>query len=151
MGVNKGRVWLGGLAGGVVWTAWSFFIGTRLAPHYMALLYGNVDWDAVCVVDLAGPSVHLGAARLGAGTHDGAEGRSHRWFLRGISRQFWAGHLVHRSASSADGVDARSLGRRNSGSACGGVGLQGVSQKLECGFHPSWQRDVAKPGAPGSA
>ena len=34
MGVNKGRIWLGGVAGGVVWSAWSFFIQTRLAPHY---------------------------------------------------------------------------------------------------------------------
>ena len=34
MGVNKGRVWLGGIAGGVVWSAWSFFIQTRLAPYY---------------------------------------------------------------------------------------------------------------------
>jgi hypothetical protein len=36
MGVNKGRVWLGGLVGGVVWTAWSYFIGAKLAPHYAA-------------------------------------------------------------------------------------------------------------------
>lgn len=27
MGVNRGRVFLGGLAGGVVWTVWSFLIG----------------------------------------------------------------------------------------------------------------------------
>jgi len=27
MQLNKGRVWLGGLAGGVVWTLWSFLIG----------------------------------------------------------------------------------------------------------------------------
>ena len=26
MAVNKGRVWLGGLAGGVVWAAWSFIL-----------------------------------------------------------------------------------------------------------------------------
>lgn len=26
MALNKGRVWLGGLAGGVVWNLWSFFI-----------------------------------------------------------------------------------------------------------------------------
>jgi hypothetical protein len=38
MGVNKGRVWLGGLVGGVVWSAWSYFIGTRLAPHYQAAI-----------------------------------------------------------------------------------------------------------------
>lgn len=27
MGVNRGRVWLGGLAGGVVWFVWSFLVG----------------------------------------------------------------------------------------------------------------------------
>jgi hypothetical protein len=27
MHLNKGRIWLGGLAGGVVWTAWSFIVG----------------------------------------------------------------------------------------------------------------------------
>lgn len=27
MALNRGRIWLGGLAGGVVWTAWSFLIG----------------------------------------------------------------------------------------------------------------------------
>lgn len=26
MALNRGRIWLGGLAGGVVWNAWSFFI-----------------------------------------------------------------------------------------------------------------------------
>jgi hypothetical protein len=34
MRTNHGRVWLGGIVGGVVWTAWSFFIGTRLGPYY---------------------------------------------------------------------------------------------------------------------
>jgi hypothetical protein len=34
MGVNKGRVWLGGLVGGVAWNAWSFFINRQLEPHY---------------------------------------------------------------------------------------------------------------------
>jgi hypothetical protein len=27
MAVNRGRIWLGGLAGGVVWAAWSFVTG----------------------------------------------------------------------------------------------------------------------------
>jgi hypothetical protein len=27
MQLNRGRIWLGGLAGGVVWTAWSFLVG----------------------------------------------------------------------------------------------------------------------------
>jgi len=27
MKLNRGRIWLGGLAGGVVWTLWSFVVG----------------------------------------------------------------------------------------------------------------------------
>lgn len=42
MNVNRGRIWLGGLAGGVVWSAWSFFIGTRLAPHYVAAINAGI-------------------------------------------------------------------------------------------------------------
>jgi hypothetical protein len=34
MKLNTTRIWLGGIAGGVAWTAWSFFVGRRLAPAY---------------------------------------------------------------------------------------------------------------------
>jgi len=37
MKLNKTRVWLGGIAGGVVWTAWGFLVGMRLAPLYEAM------------------------------------------------------------------------------------------------------------------
>jgi hypothetical protein len=37
MKLNTTRVWLGGIVGGVVWTAWSFFIGRRQAPLYAAM------------------------------------------------------------------------------------------------------------------
>jgi len=37
MKLNTTRVWLGGIAGGVVWNAWSFFIQTRLGPFYEAV------------------------------------------------------------------------------------------------------------------
>jgi hypothetical protein len=37
MRLNHARVWLGGIAGGVVWNAWSFFIGMRQAPYYEAM------------------------------------------------------------------------------------------------------------------
>jgi hypothetical protein len=37
MKLNTARVWLGGIAGGVVWTAWSFFVGIRQAPFYEAM------------------------------------------------------------------------------------------------------------------
>jgi len=36
MKLNKTRVWLGGIAGGVVWNAWGYFIQTRQAPFYEA-------------------------------------------------------------------------------------------------------------------
>ena len=36
MKLNTTRVWLGGIAGGVVWTLWSFLIGMKLGPFYMA-------------------------------------------------------------------------------------------------------------------
>ena len=34
MRTNTGRVWLGGIAGGVVWNVWSFLINKRQAPLY---------------------------------------------------------------------------------------------------------------------
>ncbi len=34
MKLNATRVLLGGIAGGVVWNAWSFFLNTRLTPYY---------------------------------------------------------------------------------------------------------------------
>ncbi len=37
MRLNTARVWLGGIAGGVVWNAWSFFIGMRQGPFYEAM------------------------------------------------------------------------------------------------------------------
>jgi len=36
MKLNTARVWLGGIAGGVVWNAWGFFIQMRQAPFYEA-------------------------------------------------------------------------------------------------------------------
>jgi hypothetical protein len=37
MKLNQARIWLGGIAGGVVWSVWSFFIGLRQAPLYEAM------------------------------------------------------------------------------------------------------------------
>jgi hypothetical protein len=37
MTLNTTRIWLGGIAGGVVWNAWSMFIGIRQAPFYAAM------------------------------------------------------------------------------------------------------------------
>src|SRR5258708_12362522 len=37
MKLNKTRVWLGGIVGGVLWTAWGYLVGMRLAPLYEAM------------------------------------------------------------------------------------------------------------------
>ena len=33
MALNKGRIWLGGLAGGVVWAVWSFVVNTFVVKN----------------------------------------------------------------------------------------------------------------------
>jgi hypothetical protein len=35
MGLNRGRIWIGGLVGGVVWTIWSICMNFLAAQHYM--------------------------------------------------------------------------------------------------------------------
>ena len=42
MNVNRGRVWLGGLAGGVVWAAWSFFMSNLLTARYQEAIHMGV-------------------------------------------------------------------------------------------------------------
>lgn len=37
MRTNTARVWMGGIAGGVAWNAWSFLINMRLGPFYEAM------------------------------------------------------------------------------------------------------------------
>jgi hypothetical protein len=37
MGLNKGRVWLGGLVGGIVWVIWSSTLNQVLSPRYAAV------------------------------------------------------------------------------------------------------------------
>jgi hypothetical protein len=37
MKLNRTRIWLGGIAGGVVWIAWGFLVGMRQAPFYEAM------------------------------------------------------------------------------------------------------------------
>ena len=37
MAMNRGRIWLGGVAGGVVWSVWSFLVGMRQTPLLEAM------------------------------------------------------------------------------------------------------------------
>jgi hypothetical protein len=38
MGLNKGRIWIGGLVGGLIWNIWSFVVGFLIIgmPRYQA-------------------------------------------------------------------------------------------------------------------
>ena len=37
MKINKARVWIGGIAGGAVWTVWSFIVGMKMQAFYLAM------------------------------------------------------------------------------------------------------------------
>jgi len=37
MKLNQARIWIGGIAGGVVWNVWSFLLNMRLGPFYEAM------------------------------------------------------------------------------------------------------------------
>jgi hypothetical protein len=37
MKLNTARVWLGGIAGGIAWSAWDYFINMRMTPFYAAM------------------------------------------------------------------------------------------------------------------
>jgi hypothetical protein len=37
MKLNQVRIWLGGIAGGAVWSVWSFLISMKQAPFYAAM------------------------------------------------------------------------------------------------------------------
>ena len=84
MHLNRGRIWLGGLAGGVVWTLWSFLVGKYVITdaRYVAaqnagfvpenaalsLLRSPVDRAPVYSGDRGLASLCLGASDSGTGS-----------------------------------------------------------------------------------
>ena len=44
MRLNKSRIWLGGLAGGVVWTLWSFVVGRFIITDARYLAAHNAGY-----------------------------------------------------------------------------------------------------------
>lgn len=44
MSLNKSRIWLGGLAGGVVWTLWSFIVGRFIITDARYLAAQNAGY-----------------------------------------------------------------------------------------------------------
>jgi hypothetical protein len=42
MKLNRTRIWLGGVAGGIVWCIWDFFIYMKTEPFYQAMQQGGL-------------------------------------------------------------------------------------------------------------
>jgi hypothetical protein len=137
MKINAARVWLGGIAGAVVWIAWGFFVGMRQAPLYEAMQKQGLFlkepryapfaayWILVIFV-MAILIAHLYAwARATAGPGFKTALKV-RWILRRRARQLGTSRLVAGSHSVAVGMDARPVGRLNPGGASCRVPLQGI-------------------------
>ena len=125
MKLNKTRVWLGGLAGGVVWTAWGFLVGMRLAPLYEAMqklrivpegttlspFHAYLDCADIRDVDSHRASLRVGSRHRRPWTEDGSQNRDDRRILRRRPRQLRASYLVADSAHAAPRMDARPVDR----------------------------------------
>ena len=128
MKLNTTRVWLGGIAGGVVWSAWSAFIDMRQRPLYAAMQKQGLflresrypffvgHWILLIFVTSI-LIAHLYAwNRATAGpAQDGSQNRNDRWLLRGCAGQLHASGVVAGSAHGAPRMDARRVDRRDPG------------------------------------
>ncbi len=125
MKLNKTRVWLGGIAGGVVWIAWGFFIGTRQAPLYAAMQKQGlflqqpryplftVYWIVLIFVMsiLIAYLYACARATAGPGPRTDSQNRNDRWILRRRAGQLRTSGLVAHSAHVASRMDARPVDR----------------------------------------
>ena len=139
MHLNRGRIWLGGLAGGVVWTLWSFLVGKYVitdaryvaaqnagfflkTPRYPLFV---VQWIVMLFI-LAIAVSHLYAwARqtLGAGPGHCSEGWLSGRFLRRLPGELRTGHLVRRRPRASFWLDDRNVAGRHPGRAGRGLAL----------------------------
>jgi hypothetical protein len=144
MKVNKTRVWLGGIAGGVVWTAWGFFVGlrqapalrgdaeTRIIPEGTALPAFHADLDCADIrdVDSHRASLRVGSRNGRPWTEDGSQNRDDRWILRRGTRQLRASSLVADSSPATARMDARPVDRLDLSRGSRGLLVQGVGHVL---------------------
>ena len=140
MKLNTGRVWLGGIAGGVVWNLWSFLICMRQAPLYEFMQRQKLflaqpryplfmgQWIAlIFVMSLFSPISTRGAAPRREQDRRRPQDRHAGRILRRLPQQLRAGDVVTGSAHHAAGMDDGDLGRRDSGFAGGGVLVQRIA------------------------
>ena len=132
MHLNRGRIWLGGLAGGVVWNLWSLLVyryitGARYVVAQNTGLFLKTprysffvgQW-ACLVFILAIAVAHLYAwARqtLGAWSRHCAEDRLSGWLLCRLPGKLRAGYLVRWRPRASFWLDDRNVAGRHPGRA----------------------------------
>ena len=146
MHLNRGRIWLGGLAGGVVWTIWSFLVGKYVITdaRYVAAQNAGfflktprypffvVQWIVLLFI-LAIAAAHLyGWARqtLGPGPGSRAEGRLSGRLLRRLPVELRAGYMVRRGPRASFWLDDRDVAGRHPGNAGRRLGVQRLRSGL---------------------
>ncbi len=146
MKLNTARVWLGGIAGGVVWNAWSFFIQTRLGPFYEPLQKQGLllkqprypffvgQWIVLLFVMsiLLAYLYAWSRATAGAGPKTALKIGMIVGFFAGMPEQLCASHLVAGSAHVAARMDARTVDRRDPGNGGRGFPVQRVNRRTFC-------------------
>ena len=144
MKFNRTRIWLGGLAGGVIWNAWSFFVyrfitGERYLVAQQAGLFLKtprypmfvVQWTVMLFV-LSIAVAHLRLVAQGLGRWPG--NRIESWVYRGIfcrlSGRIRAGDVVRRRPNPALWMDGGNVAGSDSGSAGRRLALQRLAHEI---------------------
>src|ERR1700687_2393737 len=149
---NTARVWLGGIAGGVVWTAWGFFVGLRQAPHLRgdaetrivpegtALSAFHADLDCLDIrdVDSDRASLRVGSRHRRPWTEDGSQNRNDRWILRWRTGQLRASSLVADPDHVAARMDARPVDRLDPSRASRRLFVQRISSRRDAACRVSF-------------
>jgi hypothetical protein len=143
MGLNRSRIWLGGLAGGVVWLIWSFLVGQFIIGNarYEATQNAGLflkqprypffagQWILILFV-LAMIVSHLYAwtRPTRPGSQDGAEDWIPRRIRRGIPGKLRASLLVTDRSRVPARLDAGDVDRLDSSDPSRRMALQRLSQ-----------------------
>ena len=149
MHLNRGRIWLGGLAGGVVWTIWSFVVGKFVitdaryvaaqnagfflkTPRYPMFV---VQWIVLLFILSIAVSHLYGWARqtLGPGPGSALKVGFLAGFFAGFPLELRASHLVRRRPRAALWLDDRDVVWRHPGCAGRRLALQGLNRRYFVG------------------
>ena len=111
MKLNTARVWLGGIAGGV-----------------LSAFHADLDCLDIRDVDSDRASLRVGSRHRRPWTEDGSQNRNDRWILRRGPGQLRASSLVADSAPATPRMDARPVDRLDLSRRSRRLRIQGVGR-----------------------